>query len=66
MTGCPYIAGPACEGCDGSCWEPEPEPAWPTLEEGCAAYGHPPSAELDGIVYCACGQVVDESKAQIR
>jgi hypothetical protein len=20
--GCPYIAGPSCRGCDGSCWAP--------------------------------------------
>ena len=35
--GCPFVAGPACADCDGSCWQPEilhtqpqPEPC-----EGC-------------------------------
>lgn len=33
MIGCPYIAGPACGDCDGTCWDPpataSPEPPGP-------------------------------------
>ena len=56
--GCPYIAATACSDCDGSCWgslEIQPQP---TAEEYCAAGGHEPYGEQDGISVCYCGAVV--------
>ena len=39
MSGCPYVAGPACRDCSGSCWEPSPprEPE-PILCEWCSKW----------------------------
>ena len=34
-AGCPYIAGPACAGCDGACWAPPPAVYSGPLPEPC-------------------------------
>jgi hypothetical protein len=52
--GCFYSARPTCPGCPGDCWLSQD--TQPTVEQACADLGHPPAGELDGVVYCHCGQ----------
>lgn len=56
--GCPYISGPACSDCTGSCWEPQPQgPPEPTAAEYCEGTGHPPYGfdPASVAVRCYCG-----------
>ena len=52
---CPFVTGSRCADCNGRCWESQPQE--PTVEEYCAADGHPPhGGEAHGLRYCYCGQ----------
>lgn len=66
-AGCPYIAGPACRDCDGSCWYPRPEQERPDDRpgpcEGCY-YITDHMQECDGACEGLTAENLDRRRAE--